>query len=483
MDINKYKNIIVGWIREFTDDNYNSGSPKIPPHTHDGIDNLPVANVVSKIVAGTNITVSPTTGTGTVTITASGGGGGSPGGSNTDVQFNDNNTFGGSSHFTFGDVTSTTSYIATATTFAPETFTGGATSVSLGDDSFSASITLPFTFNYYGTNYTKIRIGSNGLVGFTSTDMGSSSAQLIPDTNTPNNCIYAFWHDLDPTAGGTIKYQTFDSTPNRKFVVQFDHIQEYGLPSSETTFQVKLFELDKHIEIHTTNATDDAGNDVTQGLENDTGTKAVSFDSPNRNSKVFTLTNDAVRFDYGIPNVLSVDNIIVGDLTVTGTMIPSPGGTPGGNDRNIQFNNAGAFGGNDSFDYIQYISGFDIYNVLTFFGLQSFSVTTAVVTLNAVSELRIIAGLDRSTSTPVDDTTANLQLSTRGGNVYTDQNFGVGAGDYTPNYGGGQGVVFIGPASVIPTTTTFSDGGVLYSTGGALHWLSSSGTDTTIAPN
>lgn len=106
MDIfNSIKDKILQLIRSEFQRNYTSGVPRVPPHTHNGIDNLPVANVVNQIVAGTNVTITPTSGTGTVTITASSGGGGSPGGSNTQVQFNDSSAFGGDSAFTWTKTT------------------------------------------------------------------------------------------------------------------------------------------------------------------------------------------------------------------------------------------------------------------------------------------------------------------------------------------------------------------------------------------
>jgi hypothetical protein len=99
-------------IREELQRNYSSGAPAVPPHTHNGIDNLQLpatsiigdavtGDVVTQIVAGSNITVSPGTGVGVVTVSSSGGGGGTPGGSDTQVQFNDASTFGGDSAFTW----------------------------------------------------------------------------------------------------------------------------------------------------------------------------------------------------------------------------------------------------------------------------------------------------------------------------------------------------------------------------------------------
>jgi len=110
------KDKIVALIKSESLKNYLSGAPKVPPHTHNKIDNLPInaTNIVglptapvTKIIAGTNVTLSPATGLGEVTVSASGGGGGSPGGNDKDVQFNDSSSFGGKDTFQFDKSTNT----------------------------------------------------------------------------------------------------------------------------------------------------------------------------------------------------------------------------------------------------------------------------------------------------------------------------------------------------------------------------------------
>lgn len=66
-----------------------------------------LTGIVTQIVAGTNVTISPVGGTGVVTINSSGGGGGTPGGANTNIQFNNAGAFGGSNNFTFVNATNT----------------------------------------------------------------------------------------------------------------------------------------------------------------------------------------------------------------------------------------------------------------------------------------------------------------------------------------------------------------------------------------
>jgi hypothetical protein len=87
---------------------YNDGSllAGIPTATYTS-GNLALGNVANlKITGGTNGYVLQTDGTGNLdwAAMAGGGGNGSPGGSNTQIQYNDNGTFGGNAGFTFNEV-------------------------------------------------------------------------------------------------------------------------------------------------------------------------------------------------------------------------------------------------------------------------------------------------------------------------------------------------------------------------------------------
>jgi hypothetical protein len=87
---------------------YNNGSllAGIPTATYNG-SNLSLGNVANiKITGGVNGYVLQTDGTGNLDWAATGGGGGngSPGGSNTQIQYNDSGTFGGNTGFTFNEI-------------------------------------------------------------------------------------------------------------------------------------------------------------------------------------------------------------------------------------------------------------------------------------------------------------------------------------------------------------------------------------------
>jgi hypothetical protein len=88
---------------------YNNGSllAGIPTATYNG-SNLSLGNVGNvKITGGVNGYVLQTDGTGNLDWAAAGGGGGNgtPGGSNTQIQYNDSGAFGGNAGFTFNEIT------------------------------------------------------------------------------------------------------------------------------------------------------------------------------------------------------------------------------------------------------------------------------------------------------------------------------------------------------------------------------------------
>jgi hypothetical protein len=89
---------------------------------------------VTKIIAGTNVTISPVGGTGDVTINSTGGGGGSPAGSDTYVQFNNAGAFGASSSLHFNDTTDK------LTTYALSCSTAEIQNLSIGSGGYINSL-------------------------------------------------------------------------------------------------------------------------------------------------------------------------------------------------------------------------------------------------------------------------------------------------------------------------------------------------------
>ncbi len=161
--------------------------------------------------------------------------------------------------------------------YAPVTLSG-ATSLSLGDDALSSSINIGFSFEFYGVSHSTLLVGANGFVTFdtSATASGCCHGQSLPDATAPNDLIALWWEDLDPSAGGTIRYATVGSAPNRTFVVEFSNVPHWNNASATVSLQLQLHETTNDIEIHFTNAIGDSGGH-TVGVENAAGDAATTF--------------------------------------------------------------------------------------------------------------------------------------------------------------------------------------------------------------
>lgn len=203
----------------------------------------------------------------------------------------------------------TTQYSTTSLPYSPYTFTGGQPVLINMDDAWSSVVQLPFCFEFYGTVYNQIIIGTNGLVSFDVSGANGNCPWTInvaaPNPGLPMNAIMAPFHDIDPTipvpSGNTvINYQVVGSTPCRKFVVSWNDIAMYGPGCSSITSksQVVLHETTYIIDIFIANkavCTTWNNGAAIEGLQNATGTAATV--APGRNyPSQWSALNDGMRF-------------------------------------------------------------------------------------------------------------------------------------------------------------------------------------------
>jgi hypothetical protein len=154
----------------------------------------------------------------------------------------------------------------------------GGTALGLGDDA-TVNVALPFPFRYYENVYNDIWICSNGFVNFGSSGYSSLGNGSIPNTTTPNNAIYAYWDDLDPTEGGEIYYKTI-SGPNR-FVIIWDDIYHNAATGQGISFEIVLYEngsiLMQYADVNFGSASYSYGRSATVGMENANGTIGLEY--------------------------------------------------------------------------------------------------------------------------------------------------------------------------------------------------------------
>ncbi|MFZ5433710.1 MAG: carboxypeptidase regulatory-like domain-containing protein, partial [Calditrichota bacterium] len=115
---------------------------------------------------------------------------------------------------------------------------GGAGTLSgvAGDDA-GATLTLPFTFRFYGVDYTSVWVCSNGFLSFSTTSTAYSNAAL--PSATIGAAICPFWDDLNSSTGDISYY--YHAAENA-FIVEWHEVPHYSSGGPET-FQVWLYNL------------------------------------------------------------------------------------------------------------------------------------------------------------------------------------------------------------------------------------------------
>src|SRR5439155_9879623 len=160
-----------------------------------------------------------------------------------------------------------TNYLVTSPPFSfTDISTTGTSRFASGTDNANIGLTLPFTFNFYGTNFTTINVTTNGLMTF-----GTSNTSGLNDTlsaNPTQAAIAPFWDDLivaNSTATASVRTQTLGVAPNRQFVVQWDKVTfvSGGDSADPITFQAILNEAGNTVQFNYLDLLSDgaAGND------------------------------------------------------------------------------------------------------------------------------------------------------------------------------------------------------------------------------
>ncbi len=138
-------------------------------------------------------------------------------------------------------------------------------------------LSLPFSFEFYGSTYSQVKVVTNGFISF---DVASTNDEYfndaIPSTLEPNNAIYPFWDDLTMSTSGNVYY--YNDVANNRFVLQWNAVPHW-LSGGPYTFEVMLYS-DGRIVYQYLNMTDPV-NSSTVGIENPGGTVAlqVVFDA------------------------------------------------------------------------------------------------------------------------------------------------------------------------------------------------------------
>ena len=117
-----------------------------------------------------------------------------------------------------------------------QTNSSGSTGLGSNDDSVSAAFDLGFTFTFYGNDYTKARMATNGCLHFNLT--GSYCGDYTPDPLPQyTNTLFPFWSDLIKDGGSAMKAKAFDDYT----IFGWYKMREYNRANSDNSIEVWLY--------------------------------------------------------------------------------------------------------------------------------------------------------------------------------------------------------------------------------------------------
>jgi hypothetical protein len=114
------------------------------------------------------------------------------------------------------------------------------------EDDQAIAVTMPFSFNFYGTTANQLCVDNNGFVLFNTAlcpPFGLYANVSLPGTSLSAPAIMPLWDDFD-SESGNIYTDTRGSTPNRQFIVEwFDRVHYDGGSNTDgATFELILNE-------------------------------------------------------------------------------------------------------------------------------------------------------------------------------------------------------------------------------------------------
>jgi hypothetical protein len=180
---------------------------------------------------------------------------------------------------------------------------------------FTKTVDLPFSFKYYGKDFSQVRVSSDGWIAFGSGNQVSDTNRVLPVLDGINNMTAVFWDDLfgnNSQAGGKLYY--YSDPANHTFIVEWDTVPHHSDITIKETFEIILRDPayyptptgDGEI-IFQYKDVEEAGS-CTVGIENSTEDVGLLYlyneiYDPTANELVNGM---AIKFTTAVPNVVSV---------------------------------------------------------------------------------------------------------------------------------------------------------------------------------
>jgi len=116
------------------------------------------------------------------------------------------------------------------------------TSLGMESDDQTVVVTLPFTFKYYGQDYTQVSVCSNGWIALGSSAYASYYNYPLPSTSAPPTAVFGLWDDLYPGAVGPGDIYSYYDATNHRFVIEFFRVDHLSPSGYLETFEFFLYQ-------------------------------------------------------------------------------------------------------------------------------------------------------------------------------------------------------------------------------------------------
>lgn len=179
---------------------------------------------------------------------------------------------------------------------------GGTLIFTTPDVDFFVTETLPFTFNYYGADFTTVDIAPNGFVTFNDYPVFVGSINnALTLTTQPDSMLAVFWDDqIGTVPSGDVYIQTFGNAPYRQYVIQWDAVKQ-STGGADITFQIVLYEtlnIIKYQYLDVGLLPPDRGSEATVGLKFTDGSGSPAQDSLLYSFNTASLTDGRTLIFY-----------------------------------------------------------------------------------------------------------------------------------------------------------------------------------------
>jgi hypothetical protein len=182
---------------------------------------------------------------------------------------------------------------------------------------YTQTVNLPFSFKYYGNNFSQVRISTDGWIALGSGSQISPENYPLPRQDDINNMVSPFWDDFFSTSAfdsGKIFY--YSDAVNHRFIIEWYKVSHADDYTNVETFQVFLLDPGFYTtptgdgEIIMQYKTVEEPGSCTIGIEDNTETRGIQyvFDDIYAITATEVRENYAIKFTTNTPTVVDVED-------------------------------------------------------------------------------------------------------------------------------------------------------------------------------